>query len=335
MAEQVESQSGVRAAATLLLTLGEGPAAEVLKHLSAKDVQRIGAAMARIGPLTREEISGTLGRLIEQADGQASVGVGSEDFVRSVLTNALGEDKASGLLDRILLGHASKGLETLKWMDPRSVADQLRNEHPQTIAVVLAYLEAEQAGEVLIRLSESVRPEVLARVATLEGVHPSALGELDDVIERQLSGGTTARTTSLGGPKAAANIVNTLEPSAEAALIREIRKSDEALATQIEELIFTFEDLLEIDDRGMQELLRSVPGETLVKALKAADHVLRAKFLKNMSQRAAEMLRDDIEAAGPIKVSDAEAAQKEVLTVARRMADEGKLALGGAGESYV
>lgn len=335
MAEQPQARPGIRAAAALLLTLGEEPAAEVLKNLSAKDVQRIGTAMATIGPLSRAEIQKTLATLIEETDAQASIGVGAEDYVRSVLTNALGADKASGLLDRILLGHASKGLETLKWMDARSVADHLRNEHPQTVAVVLAYLEPEHAGDVLVRLAENTRSEILSRVATLEGVQPAALSRLDEIIERQLSGGTSARTTSLGGAKAAANILNTLEQSQESAILGEIRSADEALATRIEELIFTFEDLQDIDDRGMQELLRNVKSETLVRALKVADDTVRAKFLKNMSQRAAEMLRDDIEAAPPIKVSEVEGAQKEILLAVRKMAEEGKLAIGGAGEAYV
>ncbi len=335
MAEAAQARPGTRAAAALLLTLGEEPAAEVLKNLSAKDVQRIGTAMATIGPLSRAEIQRTLATLIEETDAQASIGVGTEDYVRSVLTNALGADKASGLLDRILLGHASKGLETLKWMDARSVADHLRNEHPQTVAVVLAYLEPEHAGDVLVRLAENTRAEILSRVATLEGVQPAALSRLDEIIERQLSGGTSARTTSLGGAKAAANILNALEQAQESAILGEIRSADEALATKIEELIFTFEDLQDIDDRAMQELLRNVKSETLVRALKVADDTVRAKFMKNMSQRAAEMLRDDIEAAPPIKVSEVEGAQKEILLAVRKMAEEGKLALGGAGEAYV
>lgn len=335
MTEQLEARPGVRAAAALLLTLGEEPAAEVLKNLSARDVQKIGSAMATIGPLSRSELEQTLARFLEEADAQASVGVGAEDYVRSVLTNALGADKASGLLDRILLGQASKGLETLKWMDARSVADQLRNEHPQTIAVVLAYLEPEQAGDVLMRLQESMRADLLARIAVLEGVQPGALSRLDEIIERQLSGGTSTRTTTLGGPKAAANILNTLEQTHESAILGAIRATDESLAVKIEELIFTFEDLLEIDDRGMQELLRNIEGATLVKALKAADDGVREKFFKNMSQRAAEMLRDDIDAAPPIKVSEVEGAQKEILVAVRQMAEAGKLALGGGGDAYV
>lgn len=335
MIEQTETRPGLREAAALLLTLGEEPAAEVLKNLSARDVQRIGSAMASIGPMSRAELQRTLTLFIEETDAQASVGVGAEDYVRSVLTNALGVDKASGLLDRILLGQASKGLETLKWMDARSVSDHLRNEHPQTIAVILSYLEPEQAGEVLMRLSETMRADILARIAVLEGVQPAALSRLDEIIESQLSGGTSARTTSLGGPKAAANILNTLEQSHESAILGEIRAADEPLAIKIEELIFTFEDLLEIDDRGMQELLRNIKSETLVKALKVAEEGIRQKFMKNMSQRAAQMLQDDIEAAPPIKVSEVEGAQKEILASVRQMADEGKIALGSGGDTYV
>ncbi len=285
----------------LLLSLGEEPAAEVLKLLTAKDVQRIGGAMSTIGPLSKAELSETFTRFLEDADAQASVGIGTDDYIRSMLTNALGADKASGVIDRILFGRSSKGLEMLKWMDPRGVADSLRHEHPQTIAVVLAYLEAEQASEVLMRLAENVRAEVLTRLATLDGVQPSALTQLDEIIERQFSGNTATRTANLGGTKATANILNHLDSSSETAILNQIRLTDASLATTIEELIFTFFDLGELGDRDMQELLRAIPQDALVPALKAADETLRAKFFKNMSQRAAAMLADDIESRGPIK----------------------------------
>ena len=335
MADSSSSRPGLREAATLLLTLGEQPAAEVLKFLAAKDVQRIGSAMSVIGSLSKIQVSETFRQFLDEVDTQASGGIGTDDYIRSMLTNALGADKASGLIDRILFGRSSKGLETLKWMDPRGVADSVRHEHPQTIAVILSYLEAEQASEVLMRLPQNMRAEVLTRVATLDGVQPSALTHLDEVIERQFSGKTAARTASLGGPKATANILNQLESSVENRLLTEIRTSDEKLATELEELIFTFEDLIGIEDRDMQELLRTVPGEALIPALKAADEDVRAKFFKNMSQRAGEMLKDDLESLGPVKLSDAEAAQKTILRSARALADAGTINLGGKGDSYV
>jgi flagellar motor switch protein FliG len=335
MAEPTPARPGIREAATLLLSLGEEPAAEVLKHLGAKDVQRIGTAMSEIGPLSRAEVSRTFDQFLEQVESQASIGVGTDEYIRSMLTNALGADKATGLIDRILFGRSSKGLETLKWMDARSVADSIRNEHPQTIAVILAYLEPEHAGEVLVRLAENVRAEIMTRIAMLDGVQPSSLGQLDEIIERQFSGNSATRTASLGGAKATAGILNQLDLSDENAILNQIRTMDPALATTIEELIFTFEDLLELEDRDFQELLRAVPSDVLIPALKAADETLRAKFFKNMSQRAGEMLKDDLEASGPIKVSDAEAAQKQILTTARSLADAGTISLGSKGESYV
>jgi len=335
MSNQATAAGGVRDAAVFLLSLGEEAAAEVLKHLGAKDVQRIGAAMSDVGKLSVTEVSTTLGRFLKEVETQVSVGVGADDYIRSMLTKALGEDKASGLIDRILFGRSSKGLEMLKWMDSRGVADNIRNEHPQTIAVVLAYLEPDQAAEVLGRLSDSVRPEVIARIASLDGVQPSALSQLDDVIERQFSGKVATRTASLGGAKAAANIVNNLESSQEGALLNQLREMDETLAGRIEELVFTFEDLLEIEDRDFQELLRQVPNDQIVPALKAADEGMRNKFFKNMSQRAGAALKDDLEARGPIKISDAEAAQKLILTTARKLAETGTISLGSKGESYV
>ncbi len=335
MTEAAATAPGVRDAAILLLSLGEESAAEVLKHLGAKDVQRIGAAMSEVGQLTVLQVSETLTTFLSEVETHASIGVGTDDYIRSTLTQALGADKASGLIDRILFGRSSKGLEMLKWMDAREIADNLRNEHPQTIAVVLAYLESEQSAAILGRLSESVRPEVLARIATLDGVQPNALSRLDEIIERQFSGKDSSRTTTIGGAKTAAGILNNMEPGQESILLGQLRKTDEALAGTIEELIFTFDDLTDIEDRDFQQLLRQVPNELLVPALKAADTDVRAKFFKNMSQRAAEMLRDDLESRGPIKIAEAEAAQKEIINAARRLAEEGTISLAANGGSYV
>jgi flagellar motor switch protein FliG len=336
MAEQSIPDSGVRDAAVFLLSLGEESAAEVLKHLGAKDVQRIGAAMSDVGQLSRVQVTQTLDRFLQEVETQVSVGVGTDEFIRTMLTKALGEDKASGLIDRILFGRSSKGLEMLKWMDARGVADNIRNEHPQTIAVVLAYLDADQAAEALSRLPENMRAEVVARIAGLDGVQPSALSQLDEVIERQFSGKVATRTASLGGAKAAANIINNMEISQEGALLGQLREMDETLASTIEELIFTFDDLMDIEDRDFQELLRQVPNDQIVPALKAAEESMRNKFFKNISQRAAATLKEDLEARGPIKISEAEAAQKLILTLARKLAEAGTISLGSKGaDSYV
>jgi flagellar motor switch protein FliG len=335
MTEATPTAPTVRDAAILLLSLGEEAAAEVLKHLGAKDVQRIGAAMAEVGQITVSQVSGTLTTFLNEVQTHASIGVGTDEYIRNTLTQALGADKASGLIDRILFGRSSKGLEMLKWMDAREIADNLRNEHPQTIAVVLAYLDPDHSAEILGRLSESIRAEVLARIATLDGVQPSALNRLDEIIERQFSGKDSTRTANIGGAKTAADILNKMQPGQEGALLTQLRKNDEILAGTIEDLIFTFDDLTQIEDRDFQQLLREVPNDLLIPALKAADESVRAHFFKNMSQRAAEMLRDDLESRGPIKIVEAEAAQKEIVNVARRLAEDGTISLAQKGGSYV
>lgn len=332
-----DRRSGSQRAAILLMTLGEQEAAQVLKHMGAKDVQRIGAAMAQMQNISREEVSKVIAGFNTELESKTSLGIGADEYVRKVLINALGEDKAAGLIERILLGRSSKGLETLKWMDARAVAEVIRLEHPQIISIVLAYLDADQSAEVLAHLPENVRADVIMRIATLDGIQPSALTELDEVMEKQFSGNTTAgKTSALGGPKVAANIMNFIEGTKQSAVIENIRKHDEQLGERIQDLMFVFDNLIEVDDRGMQELLRAVPGDRLLLALKGADPNLRDKIFKNMSQRAAEMMRDDLEAKGPVKLSEVEAAQKEILSIARKMADAGTIALGGGGgEQYV
>ncbi len=330
------SRSGVEQAAILLLTLGEQDAAQVLRHLGAKEVQKVGAAMAQLTGISREEVSGVLGQFATRVDQQTSFGVDSDEYVRKVLNQALGADKAGGVIDRILRGRSSRGLEAVKWMEPKAIAAMLRLEHPQIIAIVLSYLEAEQGGEVLAALPESLRPDVIVRIATLDGVHPTALSELDEVLEKQFAGNSTSKTGGLGGPKVAAEILNLVGAAAEGKIIEEIGKSDAALSQKLQDLMFVFADLRSIDDRGMQELLREVPGDQLIVALKAADEELKQKFFKNMSERAAQMLKDDLEAKGPVKLSEVEAAQKEILVTARRMGEEGRIQLGGkGGEEYV
>jgi len=263
------------------------------------------------------------------------VGVGADEFLRKVLVDALGQEKATSIIDRINIGRSSKGLEALKWMDAREVSELVRHEHPQIVAIVLAYLDADQSAEVLGQLPPNVRADVVARIATLDGVQPSALTELDDIMEKQFAGKAGGKTSALGGAKAAAEIINFLEPSQESVLMEQIEKSDEALAARIRDLVFVFDNLIDVDDRGMQELLRQVPAEKLLLAMKGAEESLKEKIYKNMSQRAAEMLRDDLEAKGPVRLAEVEAAQKEILTIARKLAEAGTIALGGKGEEYV
>jgi flagellar motor switch protein FliG len=328
-------RSGTERAAILLLTLGEQEAAQVLKHMGAREVQRVGAAMTQLLNVSREEVSDVLSDFTTVVETQTSVGVGVDEFLRKVLVDALGQDKAASVIDRINIGPSSKGLEALKWMDPRAVSELIRQEHPQIIAIVLAYLDADQAAEILAELPANIHADVVMRIATLDGVQPSALSELDDIIEKQFAGKSSGKTSALGGAKAAADIVNFLDPSDESAVMDQINKADEALGSKIQDLVFVFDNLIDVDDRGMQELLRSVQSDRLLIAMKGADDALKAKIFKNMSQRAAEMLKDDLEARGPVKISEVEAAQKEILAAARKLAEAGTMSLGGKGEAYV
>lgn len=331
------ARAGVQRAAILLLALGEQEAAQVLKHLGTNDVQRVGAAMAQLAGVSREEVAGVLANFASSVEQHTSLGVGTDEYLRKVLVEALGEDKAAGVIERILRGRSSRGLEALKWMEPRQVAELLRQEHPQIIAIVLSYLESEHAAQVLLQLPEVIRPDILMRVATLEGVHPTALDELDEVLERQFSSAGASNTASgFGGPRAAAEILNLVGSAQEGSIIAQIAKTDEALSQKLQDLMFVFDDLIDVDDRGMQELLREVPSDKLIIALKAADEKLKQKIFKNMSERAAQMMRDDLETRGPVRLSEVEAAQKEILMTARKMAEEGRMALGGkGGETYV
>ena len=328
-------RTGTERAAILLLTLGEQEAAQVLRHMGAKEVQRIGAAMAKLANVSREEVHSVVADFSSSVESQTSVGVGAEDFLRKVLVEALGQEKASSIIDRISIGRSTKGLEALKWMDARAVAELIRLEHPQIIAIVLAYLEPDQSAEVLSNLPTNMRSDVVVRIAMLDGVQPSALSELDDIMEKQFAGKSTTRTSAMGGAKAAANIINNLEPSQEGAIMEQIIQTDEALGSRIQDLIFVFDNLLEIDDRSMQELLRQVPSDKLLLAMKGCEEAMKEKIYKNMSQRAAEMLKDDLESKGPVRISEVESAQKEIVQTARKLAESGAIALAGKGDEYV
>lgn len=329
--------SGVDRAAIFLLSLGEADAAQILKHMGPKEVQKVGSAMAAMANVSREQVQVILGDFIETVDNQTALGVGSEDYIRKVMVDALGEEKAGTLIDRILLGRNTKGLESLKWMDARAVAEIIRLEHPQIMAIVLSYLDSDHAADVIAYLPERVRVDVLMRIATLDGIQPAALAELDEIMERQFSGNNSnVKSSSVGGIKAAANILNFVDSAVEGEIMELIKDSDAELGQKIQDLMFVFENLVDVDDQGIQALLREVSSDNLIIALKGADEAVREKIFKNMSKRAAEMLRDDLEAKGPVRLSEVETAQKEILAIARRMAEAGDIVLGGKGtEQYV
>lgn len=323
--------SKVDKAAILLLSLGETDAAQVLRHMGPKEVQKVGVAMAQMRNVHREQVEQVMSEFVEVVGDQTSLGVGADGYIRKMLTQALGEDKANNLIDRILLGGNTSGLDSLKWMEPRAVADVIRYEHPQIQAIVVAYLDPDQAAEVLNHFDHKVRLDIVLRVSSLNTVQPSALKELNLILEKQFAGNANATRTTMGGVKRAADIMNFLDSSVEGALMDSIREVDEDLSGQIEDLMFVFDNLADVDDRGIQALLREVSSDVLVLALKGSDEAVREKIFRNMSKRAAELLRDDLEAKGPVRVSEVEGAQKEILTIARRMAESGEITLGGKG----
>ncbi len=335
MAEGTSKLSGAERAAILMMSLGEQTAAEIMKHLGPKEVQKVGESMAGIGNVTREEVNGVVADFAHTLGTQTALGTGNEDFLRSVLKGALGDEKADHLIDRILLGRSAKGLETLKWMEPRAIAEVVRLEHPQIIAIVLSYLESDQSAAVLSLLPENMRVDILMRIASLDGIQPTALAELDEILEKQFSGATNIKSSSVGGTKSAANLLNYMDSGIGGAILDKVKEMDGELGTQIEDLMFVFDNLIDVDDRGIQALLREVSSESLITALKGAEEGLKEKIFKNMSERAAEMLRDDLEASVPVRVSDVEAAQKEILAIARRMADAGDISLGGGGDEFL
>ncbi|CBL46751.1 Flagellar motor switch protein [gamma proteobacterium HdN1] len=317
--------------AILLLSLGEDNAAEVLKHMGPKEVQKIGVAMARMQNVEKAQVEAVIEEFLEIIKQQTALGMGSEGYIKRMLVSALGEDKAGALIDRILAGGNTAGLDTLRWMDARAISNMIRFEHPQIQAIVLAYLDPDQSAEVLGYFEERVRLDVVLRIASLESVQPHALQELNDILEKQFSSQATSASRQLGGTKVAADIMNFLDTSVESTLMESIRDVDENLASRIQDLMFVFDNLIDVDDRGIQTLLREVSSEVLILALKGSDEAVRDKIFGNMSKRAAELLRDDLETRGPVKVSEVEGAQKEILAIARRMAESGEITLGGKG----
>ncbi|MFT4652742.1 MAG: flagellar motor switch protein FliG [Patiriisocius sp.] len=332
----VAKLDGIEKASILLLSLSEEDAAQILKFLEPKQVQVLGSAMAAMDDMTQNKISAVHKHFIDEIQNYSTIGFKSEDFVRRALVAALGEDKAAHLLDQIMAGSGAKGLESLKWMDSKQVANIIRNEHPQIQTIVMSYLEPEQSAEILAQFPEKVRLDLLMRVANLEEVQPAALQELNEIMEKQFAGQAGAQAAKMGGMKSAANIMNYLDTNIEGQLMEAIREQDEEMSQQIQDLMFVFDNLIDVDDRGIQAILREVQQETLMRAIKGADDTLRDKITSNMSKRAAEMLLDDIEAMGPVRLSEVETAQKEVLSIARRLADAGEVVLGGnGGEEFV
>ena len=326
-----DANEGLEKSALLLLTLGGDEAAEVLKHLSPREVQKLGSGMARMTPQSRERVE----KLLEELQMHAARGSHiepDEEVIRVMLTKALGDERAANLISRVLQGSDTAGIESLKWMDAATAADLIKNEHPQIIATILVHLEFDHAGEILRHFNDRQRNDILLRIATLDGVQPTALKELNEALARVLSGSAQSlKKASMGGTRHAAEILNFVGNAAETAILDNVREYDPDLAQRILDEMFVFENLMDVDDRGIQTILREIQGDQLVIALKGAQPEMREKIFKNMSSRAAEMLREDLESRGPVRLSEVETAQKEILKTARRLSEEGQIMLGGKG----
>jgi flagellar motor switch protein FliG len=327
-----KDDAGVEDAAILLMSLGEEDASQVLKHMTPKEVQRVGESIAKMKAIPRERVQSVIDRFTEQTAAESMLVNDNSEYVKSVLRKALGDDKANLLIDRILQGSDTSGIESLKWMDPSSVAELLRNEHPQIVAAILVHLEFDHAADTLKLFTERQRNEVMLRIATLDGIQPNALKDLNEVMSKVLAGGDRTKRKNLGGAKTAAEMLNMMGSSVETSVLDFVREADGELAQKIMDNMFVFDDLEKLDDKGFQLLLKEVQSESLVLALKGASPTLREKVFRNMSSRAAETLREDLESRGPVRLSEVEAEQKEMLKIVRRLADEGQVVLGGGGD---
>jgi flagellar motor switch protein FliG len=326
------SDDGVMRSAILMLALGEDEAAEVMKFLSPKEVQKLGAAMATMKSVGHEQVNTVVTEFLTVAEQSSSFGLDSDEYIRSVLNKALGEDKAAGLLNRILQSRDSSGIESLKWMDAPTVADFIKNEHPQIIATILVHLEPDQASAVIGFFDDRLRQDVMLRIATLDGVKPIALRELNEVMTKLLTGNENIKKQTMGGIKVAADIMNFMNGENEANVMEGLKNYDEEMAQKIMDQMFVFDNIMDIDDKGIQVMLKEVQSETLIVALKGTTEEMREKIFKNMSSRAAEMMKEDLETKGPVKLSEVEAQQKAILVIVRRLADEGQIQLAGKGD---
>ena len=332
---EMSNISGAQRAAVLMLLLGEQQASEIVKFLNPTEVQSLGGAMVDVSDVSQEAVNAILDEFVATIKKQSSLGLGSTDYVEKVFKRALGDDKAASVLGRILPGQSTKGLEILQWMDARAIADMIKTEHPQVTAIILSVLDHQVAADVLNFLPDETRPEIIQRVASLDTVQPSAMEELEGIMAEQFTSNSSAKAASLGGVETAAQIMNFANIDIESSIMSGVTDLDQELATLIQDKMLTFENMAEIDNRSMQTLLRSIEQDMLMSALRGADEVTKEKFLSNMSERARDLLVDDMEAKGPIRVSEVEAAQKGIMQIARKLSDDGDIMLAGAGEAFV
>jgi len=326
--------TGTQRAAVLMLLLGEQQAAEIIRYLNPKEVQSLGAAMVSVADLSQEAVNAVLDEFVATLKKQTNLGLGTSDYVEKVLKRALGEDKAASVINRIMPGQGSKGLDILEWMDARSIADMIRGEHPQVTAIILSLLENQVAADVLNYLPSESRSEIMQRVASLDTVQPSAMEELEAIMKKQFSNNSSTKSSSFGGVKAAARIMNMTKTELEASVMLGLNALDPDLTQRIQDNMFTFDNLTGVDNKGIQVLMRNVEPDQLMIALKGANDGVKDKFFSNMSERARSMFKDDMDAKGPTRIADVEEAQKKIMRIARKLSDAGDLVLGG-GEDFV
>ena len=332
---ELDELTNIQRAAVLMLLLGEQEAANIISHLNPKEVQPLGAAMVSVADLSQGAISSVLDEFIATIKQQSNLGLDVSDYVENVLKRALGDDKAASVLGRIMPGQSSKGLDILRWMDARSIADMIRGEHPQVVAIILSVLDSDVSADVLNFLPADLRPEIVSRVANLDTVQPSAMQELEQIMKKQFSSNSSSASSSFGGVKAAAKILNFTKTTPLANIMKGVTALDGELAQQIQDNMFTFDNLETCDNRSIQVLMRTIEPDLLMVGLKGADEPVKNKFFDNMSSRARSMFVDDMEAKGPMRLADVEEAQKQIMRIARKLADTGDIVLAGGGDDFV
>ena len=328
--------SGTQKSAILMMLLGEDEASEILKNLSPKEVQHLGSAMYSVEGLDQDTVNKVLDEFLAIIKEQTSLGLGAGNYIQNVLNKALGQDRAQSILGRITPSESNSAIEILEWMDSRAIAELIQDEHPQIIALIISYLEPAQGSDVLVMLDEKIQPEIVKRIATIQTVQPDALKDLELVMQKKFAANTSLRASQVGGVKAAAQIMNFMKGDDEQKIFKEVAKFSKNLMTEIQEAMFVFDNLIKSDDKSLQMILRSVETEDLVLAMKGADEVLRDKLFACMSQRAAANIQDEMEALGPVRLTEVQEAQKRIINAARRMSDEGTIVLAGrGGDDYV
>ncbi|GIR95693.1 MAG: flagellar motor switch protein FliG [Paracoccaceae bacterium] len=328
--------TGTQKSAILMMLLGEDEASEILKNLTPKEVQHLGSAMYSVEGLDQDTVNKVLDEFLAIIKEQTSLGLGAGNYIQNVLNKALGQDRAQSILGRITPSESSNAIEILEWMDSRAIAELIQDEHPQIIALIISYLEPAQGSDVLVMLDEKIQPEIVKRIATIQTVQPDALKDLEIVMQKKFAANTSLRASQVGGVKAAAQIMNFMKGEDEQKIFKEVAKFSKNLMTEIQEAMFVFDNLIKSDDKSLQMILRSVETEDLVLAMKGADEVLRDKLFSCMSQRAAANIQDEMEALGPVRLTEVQEAQKRIINSARRMSDEGTIVLAGrGGDDYV